>query len=118
MTFLFINAEAWEMTSRLPFGRLWGGVAPPGPGPVFLLVRHARVDQADDAVDDNLLTRARVGVRRWSNPSPPARRPRRRPGGSAGPRLGRWNLIALLIIQTAQVLVLVVAVSSSAVRGR
>ena len=115
VTFLFINAEAWEMTSQLPFGRLWLAVLLLlGLGIVFLLVRlPEEVDQADDAVDDAVPRPVRAAGRRWSSPAPTwSRDPEADPASYAEVTgYERWNLIAaLLIIQTAQVLVLVVAV--------
>ncbi len=114
VTFLFINAEAWEMTSRLPFGRLWLAVLLLlGLGVVFLLVRlPEEVDQADDAVDDSLLARACRGTPLEQPCADLVADPDADPASYAQVTgYERWNLIAaLLIIQTAQVLVLVVAV--------
>ena len=64
IAFLFINAEAWQMTSNLDFGTLWlTAVLLLGLGAVFLLVRlPEEVDQADDAVDDAFLLRACRGT--------------------------------------------------------
>jgi hypothetical protein len=114
VTFLFINAEAWEMTSSLPFGRLWLAVLLLlSLGVVFLLVRlPEEVDQADDAVDDNLLARACRGTP-LEQPCADLVADADADPASYAEVTGyeRWNLIAaLLIIQTAQVLVLVVAV--------
>ncbi len=114
VTFLFINAEAWEMTSRLPFGRLWLAVLLLlGLGMVFLLVRlPEEVDQADDAVDDALLSRACRGTPLEQPCAELVADPDADPTSYAQVTgYERWNLIAaLLVIQTAQVLVLVVAV--------
>jgi hypothetical protein len=114
VTFLFINAEAWEMTSQLAFGRLWLAVLLLlGLGVVFLLVRlPEEVDQADDAVDDRLLTRACRGTPLEEPCADLVADPDADPTSYAEVTgYERWNLIAaLLIIQTAQVVVLVVAV--------
>jgi hypothetical protein len=114
VTFLFINAEAWEMTSRLPFGRLWLAVLLLlGLGVVFLLVRlPEEVDQADDAVDDVLLARSCRGTPLEQPCADLVADPDADPASYAEVTgYERWNLIAaLLIIQTAQVLVLIVAV--------
>jgi hypothetical protein len=114
VTFLFINAEAWEMTSSLPFGRLWLAVLLLlGLGVVFLLVRlPEEVDQVDDAVDDAFLTRACARTPLEAPCAELLTDPEAEPASYAEVTgYERWNLIAaLLIIQTAQVLVLVVAV--------
>jgi hypothetical protein len=114
VTFLFINAEAWQMTSRLPFGRLWLVVLLlMGLGIVFLLVRLPHeVDLVDDAVDEAFLTRACAGTPLEE----PCRELLTEPGTEPATYaqvtgFDRWNLIlVLLIIQFVQVLVLVVAV--------
>ena len=64
IAFLFINAEAWQMTSSLDFGTLWlAALLLLGAGHGFLLVRlPEEVDQADDAVDDAFLLRACRGT--------------------------------------------------------
>ena len=119
VAFLFINAEAWEMTSSLPFGRLWLAVMLlVGLGVVFLLVRlPEEVDEVDDAVDAEFLTRTTRGtpmegpcrdLLAQSEADPDAVNP-----ASYAQVTGyeRWNLIlALLVIQVVQVLVLVAAV--------
>ena len=114
VTFLFINAEAWEMTSELPFGRLWLAVLLLlGLGMVFLLVRlPEEVDHTDDAVDDSFLARACRGTPLEQPCVDLVADPDADPASYAEVTgYERWNLIAaLLIIQTAQVVVLVVAV--------
>ncbi|MGH3360987.1 MAG: hypothetical protein ACRDOM_00880 [Nocardioides sp.] len=114
VTFLFINAEAWEMTSSLPFARLWLAVLLLfGLGVVFLMVRlPEEVDRTDDAVDDAFLSRSCRGT--------PVEQPCADllADSDADPAsyaevtgFERWNLIlVLLVIQLVQVLVLVVAV--------
>jgi hypothetical protein len=114
VTFLFINAEAWQMTANLPFGRLWLAVLLLlGLGVVFLLVRlPEEVDQTDDAVDDVLLARACRGTPLEQPCADLVADPDADPASYAEVTgYERWNLIAaLLIIQTAQVLVLIAAV--------
>ena len=114
VTFLFINAEAWQMTSRLPFGRLWLVVLLlMGLGIVFLLVRLPNeVDAVDDAVDDSFLTRACAGTPLEEPCRELLEDPDADPASYAQVTgFDRWNLIlVLLIIQFVQVLVLVVAV--------
>jgi hypothetical protein len=119
VAFLFINAEAWEMTSSLPFGRLWLAVMLlVGLGIVFLLVRlPEEVDRVDDAVDAEFLIRTCRGtpmeqpcrdLLAESEADPDAVNP-----ASYAQVAGyeRWNLIIeLLVIQLVQVLVLVGAV--------
>ena len=119
VAFLFINAEAWEMTSSLPFGRLWLAVMLlVGLGIMFLLVRlPEEVDRVDDAVDAEFLIRTCRGTPMEqpcrelldeSEADPDAVNP-----ASYAQVTGyeRWNLIIeLLVIQLVQVLVLVGAV--------
>ena len=64
VTFLFVNAEAWQMTSNLPFGLLWVTVLLMlGLAVLFLLVRlPEEVDRVDDAVDDAFIVRACAGT--------------------------------------------------------
>lgn len=60
VTFLFINAEVWELAASLETGQLWLVVLLFSSLAVaFLLVRlPEEVDRADDAVDDDFLRRA------------------------------------------------------------
>jgi hypothetical protein len=114
VTFLFINAEAWQMTAHLPFGRLWlVAVLLMGLGVVFLLVRLPNeVDLVDDAVDEAFLTRACAGTPLEEPCRELLADPDADPTAYAQVKgYDRWNLIlVLLIIQFVQVLVLVVAV--------
>jgi flagellar basal body-associated protein FliL len=114
VTFLFINAEAWQMTSRLPFGRLWVvALLLMGLGIVFLLVRlPSEVDAVDDAVDDAFLTRACARTPLEESCRELIEDPEEDAAAHAQVTgFARWNLIlVLLIIQFVQVLVLVVAV--------
>jgi hypothetical protein len=114
VTFLFINAEAWQMTSSLPFGLLWFAVLLLiGLAVLFLLVRlPEEVDRTDDAVDDEFLLRACRGT--------PLEEASVELVADEGADVAahaeitgyeRWNLIlVLLVVQTVQVLLLVVAV--------
>lgn len=130
ITFLFINAEVWEMTARLSAGALWltvllfGGIAT-----AFLLVRlPEEVDRVDDHVDVAFLQRACRGTpleascaRLPAGPDPGvnsesvAEEPAQREAGPAAyaevSGIERWNLIlALLIVQAVQVLMLAAGV--------
>lgn len=64
MTFLFINAEAWELASSLETGSLWLVVLLfTGLAAAFLAVRlPEEVDRADDEVDEAFLRRACRGT--------------------------------------------------------
>lgn len=113
VTFLFINAEAWQMTANLTTGLLWLTVLLLSALAVlFLLVRlPEEVDRTDDDVDHAFLRRTTHGT--------PLQEPTRRlldTGAEPGSRatvtgLDRGNLIlVLLVVQISQVLLLVVAV--------
>jgi hypothetical protein len=114
VTFLFINAEAWQMTTALPFGLLWFTVLLLfGLAVLFLLVRLPdEVDRVDDEVDSAFLVRTCRGT-----PLEEASR-ELAADEAVDPQtyaqvsgFERWNLIlVLLVIQTVQVLLLVVAV--------
>ena len=114
VTFLFVNAEAWQMTSYLPFGLLWVTVLLMfGLAVLFLLVRlPEEVDRVDDEVDDDLILRACAGT-----PLEEASR-KMAEDASIDPQqyaqvtgFERWNLIlVLLVIQTVQVVLLSVTV--------
>ncbi len=114
IAFLFINAEAWQMTSSLDFGTLWlAALLLLGLGTVFLLVRlPEEVDQADDAVDDAFLLRACRGTPLERVCREMVEDPDADPAAHADVTgYDRWNLIVvLLVIQAVQVLVLVAAV--------
>lgn len=114
IAFLFINAEAWQMTSSLGFSTLWlTALLLAGLGTVFLLVRlPEEVDQADDAVDDAFLLRACRGTPLAGACREMVDDPGADPAGHAEiTGYDRWNLIVvLLVIQAVQVVVLVVAV--------
>ena len=114
VTFLFINAEAWQMTSSLPFGVLWVTVILMlGLAVLFLLVRlPEEVDRVDDAVDDAFVIRACAGTPLEEASRELAADEARDPSTYAQVlTYERWNLIlVLLVIQTVQVLMLAVAV--------
>lgn len=114
IAFLFINAEAWQMTSSLDFGTLWlTALLLLGLGTVFLLVRlPEEVDQADDAVDDAFLLRACRGTPLAGACREMVDDPEADPAAHAEiTGYDRWNLIVvLLVIQAVQVVVLVAAV--------
>lgn len=110
VTFLFVNAEAWEMTSNLPFGLLWLTVLLMfGLAVLFLLVRlPEEVDRVDDEVDDDFVVRACAGTPLETASREVAADPAIDPQTYAQVAgFERWNLIlVLLVIQTVQVLLL------------
>lgn len=113
VTFLFINAEAWQMTANLQPGVLWLTVLLLTTfAVVFLMVRlPEEVDRVDDAVDAAFLERTTRGT-------PLAAPAQRMLAGGLDPAryaqvsgYDRWNLIlVLLVVQVAQILLLAVSV--------
>ena len=114
VTFLFVNAEAWQMTTNLPFGLLWLTVLLMfGLAVLFLLVRlPEEVDRVDDEVDDDFVVRACVGTPLEQASREVAADPLVDPQEHAQVSgFERWNLIlVLLVIQSVQVLLLSVTV--------
>jgi hypothetical protein len=114
VTFLFVNAEAWQMTTNLPFGLLWFTVLLMfGLAVLFLLVRlPEEVDRVDDEVDDAFIVRACAGTPLEQASREVAADPRIDPQEHAQVSgFERWNLIlVLLVIQSVQVLLLSVTV--------
>ena len=114
VTFLFVNAEAWQMTTNLPFGLLWFTVLLMfGLAVLFLLVRlPEEVDRVDDEVDDDFVVRACAGTPLEQASREVAADPHIDPQDHAQVSgFERWNLIlVLLVIQTVQVLLLSVTV--------
>jgi hypothetical protein len=114
VTFLFVNAEAWEMTSNLPFGLLWVTVLLMfGLAVLFLLTRlPEEVDRVDDEVDDAFVVRACAGTPLEAASREMAADPAIDPQDHAQVTgFERWNLIlVLLVIQTVQVLLLSITV--------
>ena len=110
VTFLFVNAEAWQMTTNLPFGLLWVTVLLMfGLAVLFLLVRlPEEVDRVDDEVDDDFIVRACAGTPLEQASREVAADPGIDPQDHAQVSgFERWNLIlVLLVIQTVQVLLL------------
>lgn len=110
VTFLFVNAEAWEMTTNLPFGLLWLTVLLMFCLAVlFLLVRlPEEVDRVDDEVDDDFVVRACAGTPLEAASREVAADPSIDPQEHAQVAgFERWNLIlVLLVIQTVQVVLL------------
>jgi hypothetical protein len=113
VTFLFINAEVWQVASHLAVSTLWlvallFGVLAAG----FLMVRlPEEVDRADDDVDEQLLRKACRGTpleadcNRLLDEGVDVARHAEVTG------FERWNLVlVLLVIQAAQVLLLAVTV--------
>jgi hypothetical protein len=114
VTFLFINAEVWEVASWLGTGELWlvallfGTLAG-----AFLLVRlPEEVDRTDDHVDEALLLQSTVGTPLEHAARELVDDPDADPASYA--EVGgyeRWNLIlVLVVIQATQVLLLAVTV--------
>ena len=114
VTFLFVNAEAWQMTSNLPFGLLWFTVLLMlGLAVAFLMVRlPEEVDRVDDIVDDDFIVRACAGTPLEAASREVAADPTIDPQDYAQVSgFERWNLIlVLLVIQTVQVVLLSVTV--------
>ncbi len=114
VTFLFVNAEAWQMTSNLPFGLLWFTVLLMlGLAVAFLMVRlPEEVDRVDDIVDDDFIVRACAGTPLAAASREVAADPAIDPQDYAQVSgFERWNLIlVLLVIQTVQVVLLSVTV--------
>ncbi|MDF1602751.1 hypothetical protein [Nocardioides sp. YIM 152315] len=114
VTFLFINAEAWQMTASLTPGLLWLTVLLfTAIGVVFLLVRlPEEVDRADDEVDDAFLVRACARTPLEQPCAELVDDPEADPAAYAQVTgFERWNLIlALVIVQAVQVLLLAASV--------
>lgn len=114
VTFLFINAEAWQMTANLSPGLLWLTVLLfTGIGVVFLLVRFPEeVDHADDHVDADFLRRTCAGSPLEGACDELLAEPDFDPTTYAQVTgFDRWNLIlALLIVQAVQIMLLAVTV--------
>ena len=114
VTFLFVNAEAWQMTTNLPFGLLWFTVLLMlGLAVLFLMVRlPEEVDRVDDEVDDAFIIRACAGTPLEEGSREVAADPAIDPQRHAQVTgFERWNLIlVLLVIQTIQVVLLSVTV--------
>ncbi|RYB96318.1 hypothetical protein EUA06_01695 [Nocardioides glacieisoli] len=110
VTFLFVNAEAWEMTSNLPFGVLWFTVLLMfGLAVLFLMTRlPEEVDRVDDEVDGDFLVRACADTPLEEASRRVAADPSIDPQEHAQVEgFERWNLIlVLLVIQAVQVLLL------------
>ncbi|MGB0101593.1 MAG: hypothetical protein WBP61_15050 [Nocardioides sp.] len=114
VTFLFINAEVWQMTAYLTPALLWLTVLLfTGIGVAFLLVRlPEEVDRADDHVDDAFLVRACAGTPLEESCAELIAEDGVDPASYATVSgFERWNLIlALMIVQAVQVLLLAVSV--------
>lgn len=113
-TFLFINAEVWEVAGNLPAGLLWLTVLLFGTMAVgFLLVRlPEEVDRSDDDVDDALLLAACAGTPLEDEARRQVADPRADPAAHAEVTgFERANLIlVLLVVQAVQVLLVAVSV--------
>lgn len=113
VTFLFINAEVWQLTASLSPGVLWLTVLLlTGLAVVFLLVRlPEEVDRVDDGVDADSLRRTTAGTPA-EGPCARLLEDGRDPASNAQvTSYSRANLVlVLLVVQIMQVLLLVVAV--------
>ncbi|MDP2775143.1 MAG: hypothetical protein Q8O61_16445 [Nocardioides sp.] len=114
VTFLFINAEVWEVASWLGTGELWlvsllfGTLAG-----AFLMVRlPEEVDRTDDHVDEALLLKSTTGTPLEQAARQLVDDPDAEPASYAEVSgYERWNLIlVLVVIQATQVLLLAVTV--------
>lgn len=113
ITFLFINAEAWQMTANLAPGVLWLTVLLLTVlAVVFLLVRlPEEVDRVDDEVDDAFLRRTTRGTPLEAQAERLIASGARPAGHAQVEGYDRVNLIlVLLVVQIGQVLLLAVAV--------
>ena len=114
VTFLFINAEVWQVTSRLDGGVLWLTALLFGLLSVaFLLVRlPEEVDRTDDHVDEEFLLRACRGTPLEDLCRELVEDPDSDPVSYAEVTgYERWNLVlVLVIVQTVQVLLVAVTV--------
>lgn len=114
VTFLFINAEAWEVASGLDAGDLWLIVLLFGTlAGAFLLVRlPEEVDRTDDHVDEGLLLRATENTPLAATARELVADPDADPASYAEVTgYERWNLVlVLVVIQATQVLLLAVGV--------
>ncbi|WP_030482371.1 hypothetical protein [Nocardioides aequoreus] len=114
VTFLFINAEVWQLTASLRPGELWLTVLLfSGLAVAFLLVRlPEEVDLVDDHVDDAFLRRTCAGTPMQADCerllADPAADPASRAEVSG---FERGNLVlALVVVQVAQVTLMAVSV--------
>ena len=114
VTFLFINAEVWQVTSGLDGGVLWLTALLFGAlSLAFLLVRlPEEVDKTDDNVDDEFLLSACRGTPLEAASRELVEDPTADPGSYAEVTgFERWNLVlVLVIVQMVQVLLLAVTV--------
>ncbi|WP_244927468.1 hypothetical protein [Nocardioides sp. W7] len=114
VTFLFVNAEAWEVASGLDAGDLWLIVLLFGTlAGAFLLVRlPEEVDRTDDHVDEGMLLRATADTPLAAIARELVDDPDADPTSYAEVTgYERWNLVlVLVVIQATQVLLLAVGV--------
>lgn len=112
--FLFINAEVWQVTSRLDGGVLWlTALLFAGLSFAFLLVRlPEEVDRTDDDVDEEFLLSACRGTPLEEAARELVEDPTSDPASYAEVTgFERWNLVlVLVIVQTVQVLLLALTV--------
>lgn len=114
VTFLFINAEVWQVAANLRTGTLWLTVLMlAGLATLFLIARlPEEVDKTDDDVDEQFLINACAGTPMEETCRRLVRDRDADPASYA--TIGgfeRWNLIlTLMVIQAVQVILLVVSV--------
>ncbi len=115
MTFLFINAEVWQMSAYLDGGALWVTVLLfTVLGIIFFLVRlPEEIERADDELDDERVVQVVEGTPMADEARRLARHKGLLASESRVTRYERVNLtLVLLIAQTVQAMLLSVAVFS------
>ena len=114
VTFLFINAEVWQLAGGLRPGTLWLVVILLAAVAIgFLMARlPEEVDRLDDRIDHRFLVSACRGTPLEASARELVADPHVRPASYVAiAGFERWNLmLVLLVIQAAQVLLLVVSV--------
>jgi hypothetical protein len=114
VTFLFINAEVWQMAASVSVGALWLTALLFGATALgFLLIRlPEEVDKVDDDVTDAFLVRACRGTPLEQACTELVADPDADPAANATVvGYERWNLVmALLVIQIVQVLLIAAGV--------
>ena len=114
VTFLFINAEVWQMAASVSIGSLWlTALLFAATALVFLVIRlPEEVDKVDDDVTDEFLLRACTGTPLEEACAELVADPDAEPASYATiAGFERWNLIlSLLVVQIVQVLLIATGV--------
>ncbi|HYG93586.1 MAG TPA: hypothetical protein VD859_08330 [Nocardioides sp.] len=114
VTFLFINAEVWQMAASVSIGSLWlTALLFAATALVFLVIRlPEEVDKVDDDVTDEFLLRACTGTPLEEACAELVADPDADPASYATiAGFERWNLIlSLLVVQIVQVLLIATGV--------